>query len=174
MGHLGLLDDDGRPRVLPVTYAIHEQAVWTAIDNKPKASDRELARVRWLRERPSAAFTVDRYEDDWPRLCWVQLIGTVSVIEGRPEGPRPGRAVEALSAVSGRPPTWTAAQALRRAGAVVAGGLSKGPGLQRHERRLRPQRHQGRRRASATWAAGTTSSARCSARWSRCSHNHTP
>ncbi len=87
MGHLGLLDDDGRPRVLPVTYAIHEQAVWTAIDNKPKASDRELARVRWLRERPSAAFTVDRYEDDWSRLCWVQLIGTVSIVEGPPGGP---------------------------------------------------------------------------------------
>ncbi len=99
MGHLGLLDGDGRPRVLPVTYAIHEQAVWTAIDNKPKASDRELARVRWLRERPSAAFTVDRYEDDWSRLCWVQLIGTVSIIEGPPEGP-------ILDALCGRYPQY--------------------------------------------------------------------
>src|SRR5271169_672596 len=87
VGHLGLLDDGGRPRVLPVTYAIHEQAVWTAINNKPKSSDREPARVRWLRERPSAALTIDRYEDDWSRLCWVQLIGTVSVIDGPPEGP---------------------------------------------------------------------------------------
>ncbi len=99
VGHLGLLDDAGRPRVMPVTYAIHEQAVWTAIDNKPKTSDRELARVRWLRERPSAAFTVDHYEDDWSRLCWVQLIGTVSVIEGPPEGP-------VLDALSGRYPQY--------------------------------------------------------------------
>jgi PPOX class probable F420-dependent enzyme len=87
MGHLGLLDEDGRPRVLPVTYAVHEQEVWTAIDNKPKASDRELARVRWLRSRPQAALTVDHYEDDWLRLCWVQLTGTVSIIDGPPEGP---------------------------------------------------------------------------------------
>ncbi len=86
MGHLGLLDDRGRPRVLPVTYAVHEQAVWTAIDNKPKASEREPARVRWLRERPHAALTVDHYEDDWTRLCWVQLIGSMSVVEGPPEG----------------------------------------------------------------------------------------
>ncbi len=99
MGHLGLLDDDGQPRVLPVTYAIHEQAVWTAIDNKPKASDRELARVRWLRQRPSASFTVDRYEDDWSRLCWVQLIGTVSIIGGPPEGP-------ILDALCGRYPQY--------------------------------------------------------------------
>jgi PPOX class probable F420-dependent enzyme len=86
VGHLGLLDGSGRPRVLPVTYAIHEQAVWTAVDNKPKASDRELARVRWLRERPAAALTVDHYEDDWSQLCWVQLIGTVSVLDGPPTG----------------------------------------------------------------------------------------
>jgi PPOX class probable F420-dependent enzyme len=87
VGHLGLLDDDGRPRVLPVTYAIHEQAVWTAVDNKPKASDRELARVRWLRERPRAALTVDHYQDDWSQLRWVQLIGTVIVLDGPPTGP---------------------------------------------------------------------------------------
>jgi PPOX class probable F420-dependent enzyme len=93
VGHLGLLDDTGRPRVLPVTYAIHEQAVWTAVDNKPKASGRELARVRWLRERPSAALTVDHYEDDWSQLRWVQLIGTVSILDGPPAGP----ALEALT-----------------------------------------------------------------------------
>ena len=87
VAHLGLLDDRGHPRVLPVTYAIHEQAAWTAIDNKPKARDREPARVRWLRERPSAALTVDRYEDDWSRLCWVQLLGSVTVIGGPPAGP---------------------------------------------------------------------------------------
>lgn len=99
MGHLGLLDDDGRPRVLPVTYAVHEQAVWTAIDNKPKASDREPARVRWLRERPHAALTVDHYEDDWTLLCWVQLIGKMSVVEGPPEG-------AALDALSSRYPQY--------------------------------------------------------------------
>lgn len=86
MAHLGLLDDDGRPRVLPVTYAVHEHQVWTAIDNKPKASDREPARVGWLRRRPHAALTVDHYEDDWTRLCWVQLIGTMNVVEGPPGG----------------------------------------------------------------------------------------
>ncbi len=87
VGHLGLLDSDRRPRVLPVTYAIHEQAVWTAIDNKPKLPGREPARVRWLRERPHAALTVDHYDDDWSLLRWVQLVGTVTVIEGPPVGP---------------------------------------------------------------------------------------
>ena len=93
VGHLGLLDGDGLPRVLPVTYAVHQQAVWSAIDNKRKSSEGELARVRWLRERPRAALTVDLYRDDWSRLCWVQLLGSVSILEGPPSG----AVLEALS-----------------------------------------------------------------------------
>jgi PPOX class probable F420-dependent enzyme len=82
VGHLGLVDDDGRPRVLPVTFAVVGDAVWSAIDDKPKRRPgEELARVRWLRARPESALTVDRYADDWAQLAWVQLIGTTDVID---------------------------------------------------------------------------------------------
>jgi PPOX class probable F420-dependent enzyme len=87
IARLGLIDATGHPRVLPVTYAISEGAAWTVIDNKPKRSGRELARVRWLRERPLAAITVDYYSDDWSKLRWVQLIGEVVVLDGQPTGP---------------------------------------------------------------------------------------
>jgi hypothetical protein len=39
----------------------------------------ELARVRYLRRRSEAALCVDRYDDDWSRLAWVQVLGTVEV-----------------------------------------------------------------------------------------------
>jgi PPOX class probable F420-dependent enzyme len=81
-----MIDTDGRPRVLPVTYAIHEAAAWTVIDNKPKRPGREPARVGWLRERPQAALTVDHYEDDWSALRWVQLVGEITVLDGPPAG----------------------------------------------------------------------------------------
>lgn len=82
VAHLGLIDDAGRPRVLPITFAVAERAVWSAIDHKPKRRPgAELARVRWLRARPQSTLTVDRYDDDWSRLGWVQLIGTVEVLE---------------------------------------------------------------------------------------------
>jgi PPOX class probable F420-dependent enzyme len=87
VGHLGLIDAVGSPRVLPVTYAIFDGAALTAVDNKPKRPGRELARVRWLRERPQAALTVDHYNDDWSELRWVQLLGETAVLEGRPPGP---------------------------------------------------------------------------------------
>jgi PPOX class probable F420-dependent enzyme len=81
--HLGLLDGDGAPRVLPVTFALAGEDVVSAVDDKPKrAPGADLARVRWLRRDPRAALTVDRYDDDWARLAWVQLLGQVSVEDG--------------------------------------------------------------------------------------------
>jgi PPOX class probable F420-dependent enzyme len=80
--HLGLLDAEGAPRVLPVTFAVVGDDVVSAVDNKPKrVAGTDLARVRWLRRDPRAALTVDRYDEDWTRLAWVQLLGEVTVEE---------------------------------------------------------------------------------------------
>jgi PPOX class probable F420-dependent enzyme len=82
LDHLSYLDDRHRPRLLPMTYAVSGEALWTAIDRKPKQAPPErIARVRYLRRRPEAALCVDHYEDDWSRLAWVQAIGSVEVFE---------------------------------------------------------------------------------------------
>jgi PPOX class probable F420-dependent enzyme len=82
LGHLGLIDDDESPRVLPVTFAVVGGEVWSAIDDKPKrVAGEELARVRWLRARPQSTLTVDHYSDDWDELAWVQLIGATTVVD---------------------------------------------------------------------------------------------
>jgi PPOX class probable F420-dependent enzyme len=80
VGRLGLLDEDGAPRVLPVTFAVAEGRIWSAIDRKPKRAA-EPARLRFLRRDPRAALTVDRYSDDWDRLAWVQALGSVRIVE---------------------------------------------------------------------------------------------
>ena len=95
VAHLGLLDPEGRPRVLPVTFALVEGAFWSAVDEKPKSvPGNELARVRWLRRRPEAALTVDVYDDDWARLAWVQALGRVAVLDEEPQ--------EVLKALKGK------------------------------------------------------------------------
>ena len=82
VAHLGLLDADDHPRVLPVTFALAEGSLWTAVDHKRKRREgEELARVRWLRRRPEAALTVDAYDDEWSRLAWVQALGSVEIVE---------------------------------------------------------------------------------------------
>jgi PPOX class probable F420-dependent enzyme len=80
VGRLGLLDDDGAPRVLPVTFALAEGRIWSAIDQKPKRSG-EPARVRFLRRDPRAALMVDRYSDDWEQLAWVQVLGSIRILD---------------------------------------------------------------------------------------------
>jgi PPOX class probable F420-dependent enzyme len=95
VAHLGLLDADGEPRVQPVTFAPVGDDVWSAVDDKPKSRPgHDLARVRRLRRHPRASLTIDRYDDDWSRLAWVQLLGDVSVLDVAPS--------EAMAALSSR------------------------------------------------------------------------
>jgi PPOX class probable F420-dependent enzyme len=93
VARLGLVDERDRPRVLPVTFAVFEDALWSAIDWKPKRSA-EPARVRRLRRRPEATLLVDVYSDDWSGLEWVELSGHMSILDADDAGD----AVEALAA----------------------------------------------------------------------------
>jgi PPOX class probable F420-dependent enzyme len=84
VGHLGLLDERGRPRVQPVTFALVGDALWSAVDDKPKRRRGEqLARVRRLRANPACALTADRYDDDWTRLAWIQVVAQATVLDVR-------------------------------------------------------------------------------------------
>jgi PPOX class probable F420-dependent enzyme len=86
VARLAYLDDDDRPRVLPIVFALADDAVWGVIDTKPKRAP-EPARVRWLQRRPEVALCVDVYDDAWEQLAWVQLIGTVAqlALDDRPD-----------------------------------------------------------------------------------------
>ena len=95
VAHLGLLDEHGEPRVQPVTFARVGDVIVSAIDDKPKRGI--PARVERLRQHPRAALTVDRYDADWTRLAWVQLLGDVTISDIDPE---------ALSALQHRYPVY--------------------------------------------------------------------
>jgi len=100
VARLGLIDDAGAPRVLPVTYAVSGSRLVSAIDHKPKRVPAgELARVRWLRARPRAALTIDHYDDEWSKLAWVQALGDVRVLEAASEP-------DAILALSERYPAY--------------------------------------------------------------------
>ena len=79
VARLAYLDAEDRPRVLPVTFAVEGEAVWSAIDEKPKRTP-EPARLAYLRRRPEAALLVDVYDDDWTKLAWVQLLGRMDAL----------------------------------------------------------------------------------------------
>ena len=91
-GVLGTVGDEEGPNVLPVCFTWAGDVIWTAIDGKPKSTD-QLQRVRDIRSNPQITFMVDRWDEDWTRLAWLQAHGTASIL---PEGTETEKAYAAL------------------------------------------------------------------------------
>lgn len=77
-GHLATVRPDGRPHVVVVTFAITGRSVVTAVDHKPKSTNR-LQRLVNVESNAWASILFDHYDEDWNRLWWVRIDGPVSV-----------------------------------------------------------------------------------------------
>lgn len=94
IARLGTADRAGQPLVVPVCYVYDGRACFSAIDAKPKrVADRRLRRLRNIAENPRVSLTVDRYDEDWSRLCWVIVEGRADVLT---EGAERADAVDLL------------------------------------------------------------------------------
>ena len=95
--------DGGGPWVTPVVFAPAGGTVWTPIDGKRKTSG-PLARLANATADPRAALLLDEYSDDWSRLWWVRIDGTVRVhrVGPEPEGP----VAEAIAALRAKYPQY--------------------------------------------------------------------
>ncbi len=95
VARLGTVDDAGRPRLVPCTFVLDGETLYSAVDAKPKRTT-ELARLRDVAARPSAVTVlVDHYSDDWSALWWVRLRGAGRVLR---DGPERERALDLLAA----------------------------------------------------------------------------
>lgn len=81
VARLGTADAGGRPLVVPVCYAFDGTRLYSAIDAKPKRTQR-LRRVRNLEENPRCSLVVDTYDEDWSRLRWVIVEGSADLLTG--------------------------------------------------------------------------------------------
>jgi len=96
VARLGTADRAGQPLVVPVCYVFDGRACFSAIDAKPKrVPARELRRVRNIAENPRVSLVVDRYDEEWSRLCWVIVQGRAEILT---EGPERAGAVDLLRA----------------------------------------------------------------------------
>ncbi len=84
VGRLGTVDARGRPQVVPICFAAAAEAIYHAIDRKPKTRPPErLARVRNIAANPHVALLVDHYEEeDWRRLWFVLVRGRARLLRG--------------------------------------------------------------------------------------------
>ncbi len=77
--HLATVDPDGKPHVVPITFAVDGDTVYFAVDAKPKRTT-DLKRLRNIAANPSVSVLVDHYEEDWERLWWVRADGAARIL----------------------------------------------------------------------------------------------
>ncbi|HEY3877556.1 MAG TPA: TIGR03668 family PPOX class F420-dependent oxidoreductase [Trebonia sp.] len=80
VARLATAGGDGQPHLVPMTFAVDGDLIYTAVDHKPKKS-MNLRRLRNIRENPRVALLADHYSADWDELWWVRVDGWASVVE---------------------------------------------------------------------------------------------
>ena len=94
VARLATVRPDGRPHLVPVTFAFDDRTIVTAIDQKPKTTT-SLQRLRNIQSHPVVSVLVDHYDDDWSRLWWLRADGSARVVR---DGAERHHAVDRLTA----------------------------------------------------------------------------
>jgi PPOX class probable F420-dependent enzyme len=79
VARLATVTPDGRPHIVPVTFAVDGDHIYTAVDAKPKTT-RDLQRLRNIQATGHAAVLADHYDDDWAALWWARADGQAGLI----------------------------------------------------------------------------------------------
>jgi PPOX class probable F420-dependent enzyme len=90
VARLATAGPDAVPHLVPVTFALAGDVVYTAVDAKPKAST-DLRRLRNIMANPRVALLADHYEDDWGQLWWVRADGLAGILTAAAEMAGPCR-----------------------------------------------------------------------------------
>jgi len=94
VARLATVGADGRPHIVPITFAPADGTLYFAVDRKPKRTT-NLQRLRNIEANPAVTVLVDHYEDDWTKLWWVRVDGTARIVQ---EGPEFEEAIALLTA----------------------------------------------------------------------------
>ena len=83
VGRLATVDVAGDPHVVPVCFVLDGDAVYWAVDHKPKATPR-LRRLANIEAHPVAELVIDNYAEDWTELWWIRVSTDAEVLRPVP------------------------------------------------------------------------------------------
>jgi len=107
VGRLASIDGDGRPRAVPICFAMDGCRVVSVVDAKPKLTV-QLRRLENLRRKRDVQFVVDHCDEDWSSVWWVRISRRASVIEhGAVREARRRHAHGQVSPIPRRSSDWT-------------------------------------------------------------------
>ena len=84
VARLATVTPEGRPHVVPIVFAVDGDVIYTAVDGKPKSTQR-LRRLANIAANPSVSVLVDHYADDWSQLWWIRADGVASIVADGPQ-----------------------------------------------------------------------------------------
>lgn len=93
------MDQASRPHIVPVTFVLDGNRIYSAVDAKPKTT-RSLRRLRNIRANPRVAVLADHYDEDWAALWWVRADGRAAVLD------EPGQMARPVELLAGRYPQY--------------------------------------------------------------------
>ena len=86
VARLATRNAEGWPHVVPVCFVYDGEAIYTAVDRKPKqVAIEKLARVRNIETNPEVALLVDQYDEDWDKLWYILVRGRGSILRNGAE-----------------------------------------------------------------------------------------
>ncbi len=101
VARLATVSGAGQPHLVPCTFAVDDDLIYSAVDAKPKSTI-NLRRVRNIRENPRVSLLADHYDDDWSALWWVRADGLASIVDDAAAMAGP------IRLLAGRYPQYTA------------------------------------------------------------------
>ncbi|MEV4438144.1 TIGR03668 family PPOX class F420-dependent oxidoreductase [Streptomyces sp. NPDC049577] len=118
VARLATADAAGRPHLVPVTFVLDGDALYFAVDRKPKRHrephqeqeprgahhPQSLRRLRNIEANPWVSLLVDHYADDWATLWWARADGRAEILRGSD----PARSVAAIERLCAKYPQYAA------------------------------------------------------------------
>src|ERR1700686_2109372 len=80
VAHLATAGSDSAPHLVPVCFCLNGRTLYITVDEKPKRANVALKQIRNTQENPVVAVTVDRWDEDWPRLAGIMLRGPADIL----------------------------------------------------------------------------------------------
>ena len=82
VARMSTVDLNGKPHIVPIVYVFDGKVIYTPVDSKPKKNvQKEIRRVKNIKNNNSVSLVIDDYSEDWDNLAWVQIRGEAGLIK---------------------------------------------------------------------------------------------
>ena len=78
---LATADASGRPHIVPITFALVDEVIYSAVDDAKPKRTMALRRLANIAENTAVSVLVDHYDEDWSALWWVRADGRARILD---------------------------------------------------------------------------------------------